>query len=159
MRNYVTFRSQAFNTSEDRPEFLKPGHFGDDVAAWIADRLTELGWEVDEEISQEPLGWFITFSKNAEEFDLGVVSLNPEKGIWMAWLEQPSGFFGALFGSRNRDLQPSGPTAVSAVLENALEVDLIKWHTREQFIRGQIDESPEEATPEPAELQSPGYLS
>jgi hypothetical protein len=162
MRSYVTFRSARFNTAEDREIFLRPGHFGDDVAAWFADRLTENGWDVEEEITQEPLGWFVTFSKNGEEFDLGVSCLNPERGVWLAWLEQPAGFFTHLFGKRNRAIADSGPRAIHAILENAPEVEGICWHTRDQFVRGEIEEGSEapETDPEadPA-TAAKGYLS
>lgn len=159
MRNYVAFRSNAFNTTEDREIYLKPGHFGDDLAAWLADRLSELGWEVDDEISQEPLGWFITFRREADEFDLGVSCLNPERGVWMAWLEQPAGFFSGLFGRRHREVDPSGPKAVDEVLTDSPEVSAIRWHTRDQFIRGEIDESDEASEAEPAASSTAGYLS
>ncbi|AIE86129.1 hypothetical protein [Fimbriimonas ginsengisoli] len=160
MRSYVTFSSKAFNTTEEREIFAQPRKFGDDVAGWFADRLSESGWEVDDEISQEPLGWFITFRRDADEFDLGVTCLNPERGIWLAWLEQPAGFFGALLGRRDRPIQSAGPNAVHEILASATEIDNIRWFTREEFVRGDIDVDGESAAvAEAVPANQNGYLS
>ena len=42
-RTIVVFRSDAFNTTEQKPSFINDGCFGDDLARWLMTRLRALG--------------------------------------------------------------------------------------------------------------------
>lgn len=43
MRTLVTFKSTAFNTTEEKETFINPGCFGDDVGKWLIRELRSRG--------------------------------------------------------------------------------------------------------------------
>jgi hypothetical protein len=63
-RTVVTFTSAVFNTTEQKPYFINPCCFGDDVAVWLIEQFRERGMVTDEEPGQEDFGWYVTFRAN-----------------------------------------------------------------------------------------------
>ena len=60
------FRSDAFNNTQPRPYFIDECCFGDDVARWLARRLSESG-ATAKEPDQEDFGWHLSFSVGGKE--------------------------------------------------------------------------------------------
>ena len=135
-RSYLTFKSTAFNVTEPKPEFLNESNFGDDVAAFIADRLRKAGWEVAEEIGQEDHGWYLTYRKGKPSYDLIVQLVNGETGLWLAWIEKGLGILPSLLGGRKKPVPTEALVAVYDALKEADEVQDLMWFTKEEFIDG-----------------------
>ena len=140
MRTVATFVTDAFNTSEERPYFSNPGNFGDDLARWIMSRLAARSIQTAPEPGQEDHGWYFDFSLPEGDHCL-VLGFRPADGddpaVWVAWLERRRGFVASLFGGRKRGISPAAVQAVHGVLAGAEEVSCLRWHTQEDFDRGE----------------------
>ena len=56
MNRSVTFKSRLFANKEPQPHFINPRCFGEDLAAWLIERLGSARWSLSEPI-QEDYGW------------------------------------------------------------------------------------------------------
>jgi hypothetical protein len=111
-----------------------------DVASWLADRLTEREWDVDEELEQDAEGWGFAFGQGRDEFWLSVTCLNPEEARWLVSVRWQLGFFGRMMGAGNRDLPDTVLLAMHDCLTADPLVNQILWHSREEFNRGNLEE-------------------
>ena len=59
--------TDAFNSVESKPHFINERCFGEDFAAWVAERLPKYDIEVSEPI-QEDWGWCVIATKNGRKF-------------------------------------------------------------------------------------------
>lgn len=131
LRTFVTFASNAFNTTASLPHFINPGNFGDDLAQWMVDRLNAAGIEGSGELGQEDFGWYLSFRCGGVEHDLvlGYREGNvDESGEWIAWVERRAGCIPSLMGARNRGIRPEAVKVVHDVLAGAQEIRNVRWH-------------------------------
>ena len=138
MRTVATFRSSAFNVSEERDYFINPGCFGDDLAEWMILRLKDSGCPSCSEPGQEDFGWYFNFQTPDGEHCcvLGYrPSDSPAEACWVAWLERSAGLIGSMLGRRRR-VAASAVRAVHGVLSAAVEIDDLRWHDRRAFDEG-----------------------
>jgi hypothetical protein len=126
MTTVVTFKSSAFNTSEEREYFVNPGTFGDDACRWIGRRLREQGVETDAEVGQEDFGSYFNYKV-------------PEGAHWLV---------GSALGGRSRGIAASALHAIHRALTGAAEIRNVRWHDKDAFDRGQEDAGRE--APDPA---------
>jgi hypothetical protein len=128
MRTEATFRSSAFNTSEEKAYFIHPGCFGDDLAKWMIVRLRANGLRTDDEPGQEDFGWYFEFEVAAGKHCcvLGYQPDDPE-GRWLLWLERSRGFLGSVLGMRKHGIEAAAVQALQEVLGNATEVRELEW--------------------------------
>jgi len=83
----LLFRSSRFNLSKVGDHFINPCCFGEDVAAWLRERLAERGIEADPP-GQEDWGWYLGLSHAGGRYLLGVSgtadesSANENDGEW-----------------------------------------------------------------------------
>jgi hypothetical protein len=56
MKKTVTFKTSLFESKEPKPHFINERCFGEDLAAWLLQRLREAPFTFDEAI-QEDYGW------------------------------------------------------------------------------------------------------
>lgn len=108
-RTVVTFKSGAFNTSQEKTTFINPGNYGDDVAEWLATELELRGAIIDRTDDfpgQENFGWYIDFVL-ADKTVTVVVGRRPGDGDqfeWVAWIERQCGFVTSILGRRNKNM-------------------------------------------------------
>jgi hypothetical protein len=136
LRTLVTFQSSAFNTSQERDDFINPGNFGDDLARFLMDGLRRHGFEVEEGVGQEDHGWFFTYRCNGVPYDFIVGWAD---GEWIGWVERRVGFLASLLGARQRGIAPEAAQAIHAALSDAPEISGIQWHRPADFQAGRTD--------------------
>jgi hypothetical protein len=67
----VLFRTQRFNLSIAKAHFINPDCFGEDLAAWLRDKLVHKGKDVPQ-LGQEDWGWYLKVKCNRESYFLGM---------------------------------------------------------------------------------------
>jgi hypothetical protein len=130
LRTHVTFKSDAFNTREDKPNFINPGNFGDDVAAWVGERLRAQGLQVEPEVGQEDFGWYVAFQCGGTAYTFVLGSREDESGDWLGWLERHAGFLASIFGGRDKGIKTDALEAIHTALSGAPEIRDVRWHTK-----------------------------
>jgi hypothetical protein len=147
-RTVVTFKSEAFNTSEPKPTFVNPECFGDDVAAWLIGQLRARGLETSEAPGAEDFGWYVRFRYRETPY-CAVVGYRaedgPDGGDWVLWLERDAGFFGSLLGRRNKGIGREAAELLHEILAGSDDLRQIHWHFKHAFDAGRE----EEASPTP----------
>ena len=139
MRTYVTFRSDAFNTTKTKDDYFNPGNFGDDVAHWLRDQMTARGVQLDPEVEQEDHGWFFTFTPQQTNHDLVV---GWRDGDWVCWVEKAAGLVASLFGARKKGVEPSAVELVDEILKSSGQIRDIRWHHAKDFLSGKEEGAP-----------------
>ena len=74
---HVLFRTERFNLSLVKEHFINPDCFGEDLAAWLRDKLIDRGSEVSQ-IRQEDWGWYLKVKSNNESYFFGVSGIPVE---------------------------------------------------------------------------------
>jgi len=145
MRTLLTFRSRAFNTTEDREHFINPGNYGEDLARWIVDRLAQRGIRAGPEIGQEDHGWYFRYWVGDRPYTL-VVGYRPgdgeSEGDWVGWVERDVGFIASLLGRRTKGIEGDAVRVLHDALSDAPEVVDLRWHEPRAFRAGEEEGSP-----------------
>lgn len=131
VRTLVTFRSNRFNTSESKSNYINPCCFGDDAAEWLRQQLASSGVTVDPKIGQEDFGWYLGFQCGLYRYHF-ILSYNSD-GHWMGWLERQRGPLGSLFGAREKGIQPDAANTIHSTLVSSEVVSDVRWHRRKDF--------------------------
>lgn len=150
MRTLVTFKSDAFNTTQSKAYFINPQCFGGDVARWLIQELNARGFEVVSEPHQEDFGWYLTFRAGGSLHDFMIgfqPGDRPDDRCWIGWLERKRGFLGSLLGGRHRGIQRAAIGAIHGILSGSREIQGVRWHLRTEFDRGNVTSGTE--APEP----------
>ncbi len=138
LRTYVTFKSDAFNTTEPREYFINPTCFGDDVAEWLMVKLRRRGISTGEAPRQEDFGWYFSFQVDFVDHDF-VLGYRPggesEAGFWIGWLERKVGLISSLLGGRRRGISSAAAEAIHVELTGSREITDVRWHY-EDDVRG-----------------------
>ena len=141
VRTIVTFESPAFNVSEQKPYFINPCCFGDDLANWLAAQLRKKGHQADETAGQEDFGWFFGFEVSGMKHYF-VTGYRPadanDAGTWIGWLER-RGLIRSLPGVRDREVSDRAAQAVHEVLSETPTIQNIRWHFKRHFDSGRED--------------------
>lgn len=130
-RTEVHFRSEAFNCAEPKDYFINDCCFGDDVCRWLIDRLRARGFRTADQPDQEDFGWYFTFHEGDAEhcFVVGLSAGDtPGETFWRGWLERHRGFFGSVFGGRERGISLAACDAIHDALASSEKVHSISWH-------------------------------
>jgi len=139
VRTVVTFESTKFNTTERQEHFINPCCFGDDLCKWMMGRLSEAGIQCDPEPGQEDFGWYFNFMMGDAKYCLVCAFRQPDgddPGVWVNWVERPTGFFATLFGGRDRAIDPAVPRQIHELLSASPEISSIRWHLKKDFDSG-----------------------
>jgi len=89
----LLFRTGRFNLSKVSPHFINPCCFGEDLAAWLREKLSEKGITAREPY-QEDWGWELPAKINGQSYYLGVGgnadgdTANPDAGEWRVIVEK-----------------------------------------------------------------------
>ena len=137
MRTHVTFLSNAFNRTEERENFINPHCFGEDLARWMIPRFTDTHLTVEPEPCQEDWGWeaFVTCDGKGFIVGIGPYELDGELG-WLCFVESRSPLYKKLVGATDASEQQRVCAAVHSVLASAPEIRDIRWHTKDNFTKG-----------------------
>ena len=136
-RRNVLFKSNSFNTTEQKEYFINPGCFGDDLARWLTQRLRDRGIPTEAEPGQEDFGWYLRFRIAETEHNL-VIVFRPDdigssgKGDWLCVLERRAGFAASLFGGRKKGITAEAPRILHEILQAAPEISEIRWFSNEE---------------------------
>lgn len=93
MRNAVRFKSSKFNTTEVRDYFINDICFGDDLANWLFEELSQNGLKAVKPW-QEDWGWQF-------EAENCLISVGFNGDEWQIYVELITGFFQKLAGKTN----------------------------------------------------------
>jgi hypothetical protein len=83
----LLFRSSRFNLSKVGDHFVNPCCFGEDLAAWLREKLSDRGIHTDAP-GQEDWGWYLGLSHGGDKYLLGIngnpneTSTNENDGEW-----------------------------------------------------------------------------
>ena len=137
MRTHVTFLSDAFNRIEQRENFINPCCFGEDLARWVIPRFTDAHLKVDPEPCQEDWGWEVFVTCDGKEFFIGIgqYELDSELG-WLCFVESRLPFYKKWVGATDTAEQQRVCNSFHSVLVSAPEIRDIRWHTKENFAKG-----------------------
>ena len=89
----LVFRTSRFNLSKVGAHFINRCCFGEDLSAWLRDRLREQGVEAGEPY-QEDWGWELPVKDNGQPYYLGVSgnadggNADPDEGEWRVIIEK-----------------------------------------------------------------------
>jgi hypothetical protein len=79
MHHDFLFETNRFNLSKVREHFINPCCFGEDLAAWLRDKLVERGMEVTKP-DQEDWGWYIEARHGGSWYFVGIGGNADESG-------------------------------------------------------------------------------
>jgi hypothetical protein len=100
----LLFRTDRFNLSEVMPHFINPCCFGEDVAAWLANKLHGKHTDVHEPY-QEDWGWEIPVKDSNQSYFLCISGNSngsadsPNNGEWRIIVEKRRSILDAAAGS------------------------------------------------------------
>ncbi len=88
----ITFESERFNITQVKDYFINECCFGDDVAAFLHEKLSELGIDVNEP-GQEDWGWYLEVEHEGQWYFLGISGNlqevpNSKVGEWQIIIEK-----------------------------------------------------------------------
>ena len=130
-RTVVAFKTDSFNLSEQKPTFVNPDCFGDDLGEWLIRQLRAAGHATDDAPGAEDFGWYVNFAVDGSDF-CAVIGHVPDE-CWFIVVEARKGFLGSMFGGRNRDVLLSGVFAVRDAIARIPDVTDIRWFTWADF--------------------------
>jgi hypothetical protein len=134
MKTIFQFCSTEFNYTVQKDYFINPNCYGDDVAEWLCQRLSDAGFRITRKPDQEDFGWYFTFVVKEIEHCV-VVGFQPndlEHGDrWIGWVERHRGFIGSMLEGRNRGILPESIQALDSILTKSKEIQFIGWFDRD----------------------------
>jgi hypothetical protein len=89
----ILFETDRFNVSNVMEHFINPGCFGEDVAEWLRQRLTEKGTTASTP-GQEDWGWYLFAQRDSQHYFLGISGYRRESatgkndGDWRVMVEK-----------------------------------------------------------------------
>ena len=125
------FHSTVFNCSVPQEHFINEGCYGEDVCRWLIRCLGAHGYQTAADPGQEDFGWYFTFQAGGSGHCF-VVSFLPNDPAhddqWLGWVERQGGFFGSLFGARQRGVHPAAVQAIDEALESSPDIRRVTGH-------------------------------
>lgn len=139
VRRLVTFRSTAFNVTEQHAYFINDCCFGDDVAKWLMGELRKQGLRTDDEPGQEDFGWYLNFEVSGIRHCFVILYRSDDVrdgATWIGELERDRGLVGSILGRRKHGIQESAAEAINRVLLSSSLIRDVRWHLPEDFDKG-----------------------
>jgi len=96
-RIYTLFSSGRFNLSNVAAHFNNDCCFGEDLLAWLREKVAAAGYTADEPY-QEDWGWEIQFRRDSQRYFVGATGIShqdpvrPDYGEWRVFVEQHRSF-------------------------------------------------------------------
>jgi hypothetical protein len=147
LRTAAAFKCDRFNTTQQRPEFINPDCFGDDVGQWLIDGLRRAGHRTDDAPGAEDFGWYVRYSVSGADC-CAVIGYAPDEG-WFIVVENDKGLLGSIFGGRHRAVSADGVMAIHKILSESADIKDLRWYSWKEFQSRQWLDSPGSPTPTP----------
>jgi hypothetical protein len=126
------FRTSRFNLSKVGAHFINPCCFGEDLAAWLAEKLTERGIEAGQPY-QEDWGWeFRATTSTGSIYYFGMGGIPDEtcpgenSGEWRVFIEKKRSLWQLLTGSGKISVHDPMLTIVEEVLKSQPDFEDIR---------------------------------
>jgi hypothetical protein len=119
---HILFDSGRFNLSEVKEHFINPCCFGEDVAAWLAAKLTERGIQVRSPY-QEDWGWELPVRMPENSYYIGVGGnsaedrSDPNRGEWRVMITKRRSLAEKITGKNKLTQQERIVEIVASVLQ------------------------------------------
>ena len=131
-RTFALFRSDAFNTTEDKDTFVNPGCYGDDVVVALHAGLAADGFETEDEPGAEDFGWYGRFKLVEDEFYDLIAACQPAddegNGVWHLHVELSGMPLAANRRRRGGRVSIAAVAAVHEVLARTEGVEGLTWY-------------------------------
>ena len=131
MRDHVRFHSVEFTPPDAEPGQINPERYGYALAAWVAARLTERGFEVSQPMPED-WGWLFGVANNGRTVRVGCGNVDGSVTEWMIFLEvSAGGFLSRLLGRGSSTGAPNAAYGIAAAIHGALranpDAEEIEW--------------------------------
>ena len=129
MRDHVRFQSAEFTPADVEPGQINVERYGYALAMWVAGRLQERGFEVDQPVPED-WGWLLGVRNDGQIVRIGCGNVDGSVTEWLIWMEvASSGMLSRLLGRRSAG--PNAAYGVAAAIHSALatspNADGIEW--------------------------------
>jgi hypothetical protein len=136
MRTHLEFRSSAFPPYPGEEEQINPDLYGKRLAEFVAEALSEAGFEVDEP-DPEDWGWYVTIANQEFPLWVGCGHYQEFPDGFLCFIEPSKPFVRKWFRKVSTE---DTVRRVANVLEKSLEahpeVRELRWWTDEESARG-----------------------
>lgn len=130
MNTGFQFCSRRFNIETTKEHFLNPHNYGDDLAKWLSDSLSDAGYRITSPPQQEDFGWYFTFVAGETDHSV-IVGFQPNSielgDRWLGWIERQVHFPMSLLGGRHKGISPEAINAIDLILRSSSEINDVKW--------------------------------
>jgi len=131
MRDHVRFRSIEFTPPDAEPGQINPERYGYALAAWVAARLSERGFEVTHPMPED-WGWLFGVESNGRTVRVGCGNVDGSVTEWMIFLDVPQGgILSRLLGRASAGGGPNAAYGIAAAIHSALhaspDAEEIEW--------------------------------
>ena len=154
MKTHVTFLADGFNQTEQKPNFINDGNFGEDLAHWLIAEFKKFeDISADPEPLQEDWGWwvFISIGQFSGSIGLGSYVVGTSHGDQDGWLcfwdpakkKKPFLFFGKTKADQSNhqieELYKENLLRFHDILSESPRISQIRWHDETDFMKGKED--------------------
>ena len=154
MKTHVTFLADGFNQTEQKPNFINDGNFGEDLAHWLIAEFKKFeDISADPEPLQEDWGWwvFISTGQFSGSIGLGSYVVGTSHGDQDGWLcfwdpakkKKPFLFFGKTKADQSNhqieELYKENLLRFHDILSESPRISQIRWHDETDFMKGKED--------------------
>jgi hypothetical protein len=131
VRDHVRFHSVAFTPPDVEPGQINPERYGYALATWVAQRLTERGFEVDVPVPED-WGWLLGVSTDGQVVRIGCGNVEGSVTEWLIWMDVVrTGFFARLLRRGGAVREPNAVYGIAAAIHSALhasqDAEEIEW--------------------------------
>jgi len=122
----ILFKTNRFNLSEVKSHFINPCCFGEDLANWLASKLTERGIQVSPP-GQEDWGWHIRAKYGGNSYFLGMSGnadgnrISANEGEWRIIIQKRRSIWQRLTGKGKISTDDAVVHIVEAILHGDSE--------------------------------------
>ena len=131
MRDHVRFRSSAFTPPDVEPGQVNIERYGYALATWVAQRLTERGFEVEFPVPED-WGWLLGVATDGQTVRIGCGNVDGSVTEWLIWLDVVQrGLLARLLGRGGTSTGPNAADGIAAAIHSALhasrDAEEIEW--------------------------------
>ena len=124
----ISFTTDIFESKQVKPHFINDRCFGEDLAAWLVDRLASTGFKCDEPF-QEDWGWAAIARSDGEAFSIGVgimdESIGEDNAEWLVRVDKMRKF--GFFSSKDSTTRERLCREIEVILKNEPAFREVQW--------------------------------
>ena len=132
MRTHVRFHSVEFTPPNTEPGQINTERYGYALAAWVAARLQERGFEADLPVPED-WGWLLGVANDGQVVRVGCGNVDGSVSEWLIWLDAVRpGLIARLLGKGGSSSRaPNALFGIAAAIHSALTANTsaneIEW--------------------------------